>query len=160
MLYRCTDCTTIRSYAILYDETTASYSYDEMLTSFLRDDRMKNRCDRAPFIGGGSRFSRFSGVIECKPSAYVLGFLKAFKDDFPIEINGKNRPSRKFWPFPQKWMALKRYSYAYKFLRLGQAQVPISVIRIFDDFSQNWSKLYFCPRNRFHPFLTQKSNFR
>jgi len=37
---------------------TASYSYGEMFTLGLRRRRLKNRCDRAPFIGtppGGSR---------------------------------------------------------------------------------------------------------
>jgi len=43
-------------------------------------------------------------------------------------MSGKNRPSREFRPFPQKRLALKRYSYAYKFLRLGLAQVAISVL--------------------------------
>jgi len=37
---------------------------------------------------------------------------------FAIEMNGKNRP------FPLERLELKRYSYVYKFLRLGLAQVP------------------------------------
>jgi len=65
----------IRAYTFLYDETTASYSYDEMLTSFLRDDRMKNRRDRAPFIGTPLGVPGVTGVIKFIPSAYVLGFL-------------------------------------------------------------------------------------
>ena len=43
-------------------------------------------------------------------------------------MNGKNRPSREFRPSSQKRLALKRYSYVYKFLRLGLAQGLISVL--------------------------------
>jgi len=54
-----------------------------------------------------------------------MGFLRSI---FAIEMNGKNRPSRGFRHSPQKWLALKRYGYVYKFLRLGLAQSPISVL--------------------------------
>jgi len=43
-------------------------------------------------------------------------------------MNGKNRPPGEFQPFPQNWLALNRYGYVYKFLRLGLAQDPISVL--------------------------------
>jgi len=43
-------------------------------------------------------------------------------------MNGENRPSRKFRPLRQKRLELKRYSYVYKFLRLGLAQGAISVL--------------------------------
>jgi len=58
-------------------KSTASYSYDEMLTSRLRDDRMKNRRDRAPFIpsrqgGGGSRGHQVH--TECTCTWLFIGF--------------------------------------------------------------------------------------
>ena len=59
----------IRAYTFLYDETTASYSYNEMLTSFLRDDRIKNRRDRAPFIPSGQGGSH---RIFSSPKRYAL----------------------------------------------------------------------------------------
>jgi len=58
-------------YTILYDETTASYSNGEMFTLELRRRRLKNRCDRAPFIPSGQGGP---GVIKFIPSAHVLGF--------------------------------------------------------------------------------------
>jgi len=41
---------------------------------------------------------------------------------------GKIDLPREFQPFPQKRLELKRYSYVYKFLRLGLAQGAISVV--------------------------------
>jgi len=62
----------------------------------------------------------------CIKSWLSIGFF--LRTTFAIEVNGKNRPFRKFRPFPLKRLALKRYSYVYKFLRLGLAQGPISVL--------------------------------
>jgi len=89
---------------------------------------MKNRRDRAPFIGnplggGGSRGHQVH--TECICTWLSIGFF--LRTIFAIEMNGKNLPSRGFRPFPQKRLVLKRYSYVYKFLRLGLAQVPNSV---------------------------------
>jgi len=60
-------------YTILYDsirrKSTASYSYEEMFTSLLRDDGMKNRRDRVSFIpsaqGGGVTQDFFKSETIC-----------------------------------------------------------------------------------------------
>jgi len=80
-------------------------------------------------------------------------------------MNGKNGPSREFRPFPQNRLALKSYSYAYKFLRLGLAQGAISVLffgglseflTIFRKIHQNST---FAQGIVSTHFLTLKSNF-
>jgi len=133
--------TTIRSHTILYDETTASYSYDEMLTSLLRVVRMKNRCDRAPFIpfrtGGLHRFffkvrndMRFLVVCDSwtrggglhRMAETIWAIYRLFlKDEISIEINAKFRPCRQFRPFSAKTARAKALKLYIKFLRLGLA---------------------------------------
>jgi len=144
------------------------------LTSLLRDDRMKNRRDRAPFIGnppGGSRDHQVH--TECICTWLSIGFF--LRTIFAIKMNGKNRPSREFRPFPQKRLALKRYGYVYKFLRLRLAQVPISALplggstqflTIFrkihqkSTFAQGIVSAYFWPKNPISGGLgAQNSNF-
>jgi len=70
-------CTTIR-------KSTASYSYDEIFTSLLRDDRMKNRCDRALLYTPDRRGS--GGVPGSSGANRVhlyLAFYRLFlEDDF------------------------------------------------------------------------------
>jgi len=59
-------------------------------------------------------------------------------------MNGKNRPSREYRPFPLERLELKRYS-----SRCNFGASLWWVIRIFDDFSQNSSKFYFHPKIQF-----------
>jgi len=145
------DC---RSYSVSFDSlwyyTAMLYDYDHFstLTLLTKIDRQPNQWRDVNFISRGHQVH-----TECICTWLSTGFF--LRTIFAIEMNGKNRPSREFRPIPQNRLALKSYSYAYKFLRLGLAQGAISVL-----FSQNSSKLYFCSRNRFHPFLTLKSNFR
>ena len=122
----------IRAYTFLYDETTASYSNGEMLTVEHRRRRLTKCLRSSAFYrktlprdgGGGSRGHQVH--TECICTWLSIGFF--LRTLFAIEMNGKNRPSREFRPLSQKWLALKHYGYAYKFLRLGLAQVPISVL--------------------------------
>ena len=72
---------TLYDYTILYDsirrKSTASYSYVEMFTSLLRDNRMKNRRDRAPFIP--SRHGGVAGIPESSSSCRVHMYLAFYR---------------------------------------------------------------------------------
>ena len=118
------DC---RSYSVSFDSlwyyTAMLYDYDHFstLTLLTKIDRQPNQWRDVNFISRGHQVH-----TECICTWLSTGFF--LRTIFAIEMNGKNRPSREFRPFPQNRLALKSYSYAYKFLRLGLAQGAISVL--------------------------------
>jgi len=142
-------------YTTLYDsirrQSTASYSYDEMLTSLLRDDRMRNRRDRAPFIGNPPEGEGVPGSSSSYRVHMYLAFYRLFllKDDFCHWNKWEKSTFPGISTFFAEMAGAKAPWLSIQIPRLGLARSSNFraylwwVIGIFEEFSQKSRKLIF-----------------